>query len=184
MNTKTLNTALATLAIVLITSLALAGPGRGMNSDRPMQRNSAVAQLSQEKQDLLKTILTEHRTEVQPLRNAMWEKRTLLRALSANPNATPETLTALIKEMGTLRISLQEKRVALEERVKKEIGIDLPRHFGRDGNHRGRMNMDQRGICGSMNGRNNSGYGMGIGMAPASGSGHLGRSAQLNCPAI
>lgn len=190
MNTRTINTAFATITILLLTSLAFAAPGKGMNADRPMRQNAAVAQLSQEKQDLLRTILDEHRQEVRPLKNAMWEKRTLLRALTNNSNTSAETITALVKDMGTLRTQLQDKHDALEARVLKEVGIELPGHFGRSGRGHGKMHnrdgrgMDQRGACTNMGDGNGMRGGNDFDMTPANGPMHLGRGAQADCPAI
>lgn len=142
----------AIVGIIAVTSLSFAGPRMGGRGDcQGFERNPAVAQLTQEKRDLLKTILDEHRTQTQPLRDGMWEKRTLLKALSVNPNAQPETITALVREMGDLRSQLRANRDALEARVEKEVGIDLPRGFGQRGEHRGGK--------GGMGGRSRDGRG-------------------------
>jgi zinc resistance-associated protein len=143
---------IATLAIVGIiaaSTLTFAGPrmgkGGGWGDCPRFDRNPAVAQLTQEKQDLLRTILDEHRKDTQALRDGMWEKRTLLKALSANPNTKPETITALVHEMGDLRGQMHARRDALEARVQKEVGIDLPMGFGHRGGHRGDCGNGQDG---------------------------------------
>ena len=113
---------LAIFGIIALSSMTFAGPmhGTGMRGDcAGWNRNPAVQQLPQEKQDLVKSILDEHRKDTAGLRNSMWEKRTLLHALSANPNATPESITALVREIGDLRAQMQTKRDALEARVSK-----------------------------------------------------------------
>ena len=153
---------LAIFGIIALSSMTFAGPMRGMGMHGTGMRgdcagwnqNPAVQQLPQEKQDLLKTILDEHRKNTAGLRNSMWEKRTLLHALSANPNATPESITALVREIGDLRAQMQTKRDALEARVSKEVGIELPMGFG---------NHDRRGMGGH-------GRGMGQGMGPGMGA--------------
>ena len=135
----------AIVGIIAVSTLSFAGPRMGGRGDcRGFENNPAVAQLTQEKQDQLKAILDAHRSETQPLRDTMWEKRTLLKALSVNPNAQPETITALVREMSDLRTQLRAKRDALETRVEKEVGIELPRGFGQRGEHRG----DKRGMGG------------------------------------
>jgi len=151
---------LAIFGIIALGSMAYAGPGMGMRGDcAGWNQNPAVQQLPQEKQDLLKNILDEHRKDTTALRNSMWEKRTLLHALSANPNTTPEAITALVREIGDLRGQMQTKREALEVRVSKEVGIELPMGFGKQG-HRGMRD----------HGRGHGGFGqrgMGQGMNPA-----------------
>ncbi|PKN43186.1 MAG: zinc resistance-associated protein [Deltaproteobacteria bacterium HGW-Deltaproteobacteria-18] len=160
---------LAIFGIIALSTLTFAGPMRGMGGkggagDCPgWNRNPAIQQLPQEKQDQLKSILDEHRKDTTPTRNAMWEKHTLLKALSGNPNTKPETITALVGELSDLRLQMQTKREALQARVSKEIGIDLPMDFGKH---------DRRGMGGSGCGQDDCGQrgmgrGMGRGMAPA-----------------
>jgi zinc resistance-associated protein len=157
---------LAIFGIIALSTLTFAGPMRGMGGkggagDCPgWNRNPAIQQLPQEKQDQLKSILDEHRKDTTPTRNAMWEKRTLLKALSGNPNTKPETITALVGELSDLRAQMQTKREALQARVSKEIGIDLPMGFGKH---------DRRGMggYGCDQGQRGPGRGMGPGMAPA-----------------
>lgn len=136
---------LAIVGIIAVSTLSFAGPMRGMGGRgdcQALDRNPAVAQLTQEKQDLLKAILDEHRKETQPLRDTMWEKRTLLKALSGNPNTKPEAITALVREISDLRGQLHAKRDALESRVQKDVGIDLPMGPG----HRGMGGRGQGGF--------------------------------------
>ncbi len=158
---------LAIFGIIALSSMTFAGPmrGMGMRGDcADWNQNPAVQQLPQDKQDLLKSILDEHRKDTAALRSSMWEKRTLLHALSANPNTTPESIAALVREIGDLRAQMQTKRDALEARVSKEVGIELPMGFGRhdrrgmDGHGRG--GFGQRGMGQGM------GSGMGAGMNP------------------
>ena len=160
---------LAIVGIIAVSTLSFAGPMRGMGGRgdcQALDRNPAVAQLTQEKQDLLKAILDEHRKETQTLRDTMWEKRTLLKALSGNPNTKPESITALVREMSDLRGQLHAKRDALESRVQKEVGIDLPMGRGHRGmGGRGQGGFGHRGMGGY--GQNDFGHrGMG-GYAPS-----------------
>ena len=145
---------LAIVGIIALSTLSFAGPMRGMGgmggmNGCPGGPNPAVEQLTQEKQDLLKSILAEHRKEAAPLHNSMWEKRTLLEALSANSNTKPEEIKALVREISELRAQMQTKRDALQARVSKEVGIDLP------------MGFDRRGMGG--HGRGMGGHGRGMG---------------------
>ena len=134
---------LALVSIVALGTLSFAGPMRGMGgmggagACQNWERNPALEQLTQEKRDLLKAIMDQHRKDIAPLRDSMWEKRTLLDALSANPNTKPEAISALVKEMGDLRAQMQAKRDAVHNRVSKEVGIDLPMGFGMHDGGRG-----------------------------------------------
>ena len=155
---------LAIFGIIALSSLAFAGRGMGMRGDcTGWNQNPAVQQLPQEKQDLLKNILDEHRKDTTALRNSMWEKRTLLQALSANPNTTPEAITALVREIGDLRGQMQTKRDALEARVSKEVGIELPMGMGKHGRH-GQGGMGQGGM--GQGGMGQGGMGQGMNPAP------------------
>lgn len=158
---------LALVGIVALSTLTFAGPMGGMGGMRGMggmgdcqnlERNPAVEQLTQEKRDLLATILDEHRKDAAPLHADMWEKRTLLEALSGNPNTKPETITALVREMSTLRAQMQAKRDALETRVNKEVGIELPMglgmHDGGRGHGRHQGGFGHRGMGGMGRGMN------------------------------
>jgi zinc resistance-associated protein len=181
-------TIIATLAIVgiiALSTLSFAGPrmgGRGGSQDCPrFERNPAVAQLTQEKRDLLQNILEEHRNAVRPLRDGMWEKRTLLKALSVNPNAQPEAITALVREMSDLRGKLREQRDALETRVENEVGIEF-RGMGRGGDHRGKGGhfRDGRGGMGRGMGQGSDDFGprgMGRGMNYGPGNGPCNQGA-------
>jgi zinc resistance-associated protein len=154
---------LAIFGIIALSSMTFAGPmrGMGMRGDCTGTQNPAIQQLPQEKQDLLKSILDEHRKDTAGLRSSMWEKRTLLEALSANSNTKPEEIKALVREMSDLRAQMQTKRDALEARVSKEVGIELPMGFG---------NHDRRGMGG--HGRGGFGqHGMGQGMGSGMGAG-------------
>jgi zinc resistance-associated protein len=171
MKRSTIIATLAIVGIIAVTSLGFAGPMRGMGGRGDCQgldRNPAVAQLTQEKQDLLKAILDEHRTQTRPLRDAMWEKRTLLKALSSNPNTKPETITSLVREMTDLRGQMQAKRDAVEARVQKEVGIDLPMGPGHRGGNRGMGGRfgDGRGAMQRGEGFGYGGMGQGVSFAP------------------
>lgn len=127
---KTTLVSLTTALIILFAAVSFAGPLRdGKHGQRQGGQNrlaQVVNQLPPEKRALFESIMDEHRKDVRPLHNTMWQKRTELKALSANPNTKPETLTAIVAEMADTRVKLQEKGDALRVRIKKEVGIDFP----------------------------------------------------------
>ena len=75
--------------------------------------------------------------------------------------------SALVGELSDMRAQMQTKREALQARVSKEIGIDLPMGFGKHdrrgkgGHGRGHGEFGQRGMGRGMN------PGMGQDMVPA-----------------
>lgn len=127
---KTVIAPLTTALILLFVVTSFASPaGDGKRGQRQSGQNHLVQimnQLPPEKRALFESIMEEHRKETRPLHNIMWQKRTELKALSANPNTKPETLSAIVADMAKTRAALQEKGDALRARIKKEVGIDFP----------------------------------------------------------
>ncbi len=109
--------------------------------------NSGYTALAPEKQTALYSIMREHREKTQPIRDQLWAKETTLRALSANPNTTPDQINGLVTEMTTLRRQLQDEDQAYSDRLSKEVGVNAPfagdcgwgygRHGGYMGRHMG-----------------------------------------------
>lgn len=156
---KTLIITLALVAMVGLASFAIAGPGRqagfgngghgsmGIGNCGPrMGYNPAqIAQLTPEKQEAYKKIMDAFRTKMTPLREAMWQKRLELKALSPNPNTQPDEIRALVKEMGALHSQIRTEHEDLKNRLEKEIGLKVGKggfHHPRRGNgmrdHQGR----------------------------------------------
>lgn len=126
--------------------------------------------LSPEKRSALIALFKEQRDKTHPLREQLWIKRTTLFALKDNPKTEPQQLTALVNEMAELRAKLRTERLAFEQKVQKDFGIDLPMGFhgmGKGWHGRG-------GGCGMMGGMGpGGGYGYG-GMGHGGGLGHRG----------
>ena len=98
------------------------GPGGpGYHSGPGWQQN-----LTPEKQQALVVLKQQHRDKMQPIMEQIWVKETTLDALSGNPNVNPKELTTLISEISALRTQAYAERKAHSERVKQEIGVDMP----------------------------------------------------------
>ena len=184
---KALIITLAMVAMVGLASLAIAGPGRqagfGNNGRGCMGGNygpkigyspGQVAQLTPEKQEAYRKIMDAFQSKMTPLREAMWQKRLELKALSPNPNTQPDEIKALVKEIGTLHTQMRTEYEALKNRLEKEIGLKVGRggfHHSRRGNGMGGCGMMSGSGQGMMNG---SGYGMmhGSGRGMMNGSGY------------
>jgi zinc resistance-associated protein len=156
---KALIITLAMVAMVGLASLAIAGPGRqagfgdngrecmgtGNYGPRMGYTPGQIAQLTPEKQEAYKKIMDAFRTKMTPLREAMWQKRLELKALSPNPNTQPDEIRALVKEMGALHSQIRTEHEDLKNRLEKEIGLKVGKggfHHPRRGNgmrdHQGR----------------------------------------------
>ncbi len=160
MRTKTtLRITLAIIFLVGVTSLALADHGRqdgwnhhpqgvmkhdGYGHDHPCatgHRGNHRFQLSPEKQEAYQTMMKEFRARMIPLREAMWQKKLELKALSPNPNTKPEDLKALVRAINNLHVQMCTEREALHARLEKEVGMTWkgkgvhPFHHGRQGHH-------------------------------------------------
>ncbi|WP_462323440.1 Spy/CpxP family protein refolding chaperone [Desulfoplanes sp.] len=146
---------LAMVALVSMASLGSAGPGRqggfgngsgdcigsgGCNRGQGYKAHQ-IAQLTPEKQEAYRTIMNEFRGTMAPIREAMWEKRMELGALSPNPNTQPAEIKALVKEIGALHTQMRTEHETLRNRLEKEIGLKL----GRGGFHHPRQGKGMRG---------------------------------------
>ncbi len=116
--------------------------------------------LPQEKQDAFIKIMKEFRDKTHPVREQLWVKKTTLRALSDNPKVEPQQIITLVNEMSALREQLYKERTALADRVKKEVGIDMPMGgFGHRGKGFGGCGMVGCGMGSGPGGYHKGGYG-------------------------
>lgn len=107
----------------------------------PCMPGGMVSAIPAEKQQAFASLLQQHRDKMQPLREQIWAKKTTLNALSGNPKVEPKEITTLVNEISTLRTQAYAERKAFAERVKKDIGVDIPyaQKGGMGfGDHRGR----------------------------------------------
>lgn len=139
MKTRALIAAFALSAIVLGTGSAFAynGYGHGMHNGGYMHNSSGYGMmdssaLSPEKQSAYEAMMKEHYNRVSPLRDKLNAKDIELDALSRNPNAKPEAISKLAGEVAELRAQLRNERIALGDRMEKELGVQ-PRGMMRGG---------------------------------------------------
>lgn len=97
-----------------------------MDESRGPRGNSPFMDLTPEKRSAFIALVREHREKIFPIREQLWAKETTLHALQNNPKTDPQQITTLVNEMSALRAKLHTERLALDARVKKEIGIDFP----------------------------------------------------------
>lgn len=97
----------------------------------PFYRHHRFAQeLTPEQQAAISAIRQECFNKTQALRDQLEAKHMALRALSPNPNATPEQLSALVDEITALRGQLRAEHQAMAGRMRQEAGIAFPDGFG------------------------------------------------------
>ena len=110
---------LATVSLLAVCSLALAQPpGRG-----PGHWLSAVPQ---EKREQVAKIYSEGRQKLYELESRKWARQAELNALLASPKPEASKIEALAKEIGNLGSMAYQERVALQQRIAKETGVNLP----------------------------------------------------------
>lgn len=157
MKTRAFVSALAFSALVLgsgVSAFAYHGYGH------PYGGPNGMASIPSDRQDAYDAMMKEHYDRVSPLRDKLESKQIELDALSRNPNAKPESISALANEVAQLRSQIRSERISLGDRMEKEIGV------------RGGRGMGGRGMGGYGGYHHGGGYGHGHG-----GYGHGGNCA-------
>jgi len=103
-------------------------------------------QLTEEQQKKFDAIMDEFSARTLPLHEDLRAKHMELNALAGNDNVKPEKITQLVNGIKELRSKLFAERDAFAEKVKKEIGIELPAHSGMRGGFHGKHGY-HRGSC-------------------------------------
>jgi zinc resistance-associated protein len=110
---------LSLVALLAAASLALANPyGRGPGG--------WVSDIPQEKQEQVAKLYREGRQTLYELESRKWAKQAELNAVLAAPKPETSKVEALAKEIGTLSSMVYQERVALQQRILKETGVNLP----------------------------------------------------------
>jgi Spy/CpxP family protein refolding chaperone len=111
------------LSLLLTASMALAGGpgGESMGPGHPYGSRGLgyyIPDLSQEQIAQMTKLRSQFYNDTAGLRGEMVTKRIELRALLANPEATPEQIAAKEKEILQLRTQFAEKRIALQAKMR------------------------------------------------------------------
>ena len=142
---------LAVVALLAVSSLALAQPyGRGPGN--------WLAGVPQEKQDQVAKLYTEGRQKLYELESRKWARQAELNALLASPKPDSSKIEALAKEIGNLSSMVYQERVALQQRILKETGVNIPLAGG--------YGPGMGGGCGGGSGAGGCGGGYGPGGCP------------------
>ncbi len=131
---KMLAVPFALLMAFALAAPVMAGPGGprdGYGGYHGGDRGYDHPAIPPEKMAAFKNIMKDFRDKTQPIREQLWTKRTELKALSRNPNTQPSSITKLAEDMSALRTQLYKERQALDDKLEKEVGINIY-HYGAD----------------------------------------------------
>lgn len=161
MKFRLMTVSLVVAALLASASLALAQPyGRGFHG--------WMAGLPQEKQEQVAKLYMEGRQKIYELESRKWTRQAELNALLASDKPDSSKIEALAKEIGNLSSMVYQERVALQQRIFKETGVNLPLAGG-----------PGRGGC--PGGGGGGGYGYGPGGCPMMGNPGAGQQAAPPC---
>lgn len=137
-------------ALLLLSSVAFAGPGHGRGYGPGM--GSFYANLTPEKQAAVDKIFEKHQKKFTELREQYWAKSTELDALTRAGKAEKGDIQALVADLGKIRAQIDQEREALGAEVSKETGVKFPAYgYGMMGGH-GMMGGGMMGGHGMMMG--------------------------------
>jgi Spy/CpxP family protein refolding chaperone len=130
----------AVVAMTLVASMALAGPGfgRGMGYG-PGYGNPPVANLTPEQSSKIQAIQQANFKEIGPIQEQLFAKRTELRNLWLSQNPDPGRIDALQKEMLAIRTELQEKSTSARLEMRKVLTPEQQAQLSASGRGMGRM---------------------------------------------
>lgn len=118
MKIRLISLCLAALAVLTLAPLAQAQPwgccGGGLGG------------IPAEKQEQVAKIYAEGRQKLYDLESRKWDRQAELNALLAAPKQDSAKIESLAKEIGDLSSTAYQERVALQQRIAKETGVNLP----------------------------------------------------------
>uniref|UniRef100_A0A7C4AFU9 Periplasmic heavy metal sensor n=1 Tax=Fundidesulfovibrio putealis TaxID=270496 RepID=A0A7C4AFU9_9BACT len=156
MKSRMLSLTLALAAVVACSSLAMAWPRGG--------GPGGFVNVPEDKQEQVAKIYTEGRQKLYELESRKWAKQAELNAILATAKPDTSKIEALAKEIGNLSSMVYQERVALQQRILKETGVNLPLVGGPGGYGAG---------CGGPGGYGGGpGYGPGCGGPGGNGPGY------------
>ncbi|CCH48863.1 Spy/CpxP family protein refolding chaperone [Pseudodesulfovibrio piezophilus] len=126
-------TALATVLVLGMAAMSIAGPGYGhgrrgaCGGNGP---NSAYSQLSPEKQAAADKIFQKYADQMSELRTAMWTKHSTLQAMINGGDANEKKIGKLTSEISELRDKMRDMRGQMGEELAQATGITFAGGFG------------------------------------------------------
>lgn len=114
----------ALAALLILSSVAFAGPGHGRGYGPGA--GSFYGNLTPEKQAAVDKIFEKHQKAFFDLHEQMWAKGTELEALTRSGKADKADIEALVADMGKIRTQMDQERQSLASEISKETGVKLP----------------------------------------------------------
>lgn len=105
---------------------------------------SGYGSMTPQQEEAYSAIMQDYEKKIAPLEEKAISKRMELDILSQNLNTKPEVLSTLTRELTELRTQIRKERLALDEKLAKDIGM---REDSRMGYYR-RGHGGYRGGCG------------------------------------
>ncbi len=119
MKFRLMTLSLAVAALLALSSMAMARPYGG-------GPGGWLAGIPQEKQEQVAKMYMEGRQKLYELESRKWTRQAELNALLASDKPDSSKIEALAKEIGNLSSMVYQERVALQQRIFKETGVNLP----------------------------------------------------------
>ncbi|NDV18855.1 periplasmic heavy metal sensor [Pseudodesulfovibrio sp. JC047] len=118
-------TALAAVLVLSMAAVAMAGHGygHGKRSGNGCAVYGMYNQLTPEKQAAVDTIVDKYQPKMTAMRDQIRAKHTTLQAMVNGGNADEQKITALTKDISSLRDQMRDTRDAMHAELEKETGI-------------------------------------------------------------
>ena len=93
-------------------------PERG---DRIFER---IPDMTEQQQEQIKQLRTDHLKEILPLRNTIREKKAQLNTLSTSDKADMTMINKIIEEIGELKVNVAKKKASHRQQIRKILTAD------------------------------------------------------------
>ena len=123
MKTRALIAAFALSALVLGSGVS----AFAYNGYHHYGNHAGMSARSPENQSAYDAMMKEYYSRVSPIQDKLDAKDIELEALSRNPNAKPEAISKLANEVAELHSQLRAERMALGDKMEKELGVQPSR---------------------------------------------------------
>lgn len=111
------------IAFILVLSIASGTIADATEIAVPKKALAPKIELTLTQQQDVHRITKAYREKTRPIREELWAKKTMLRALTNNPNAEVSDIQKIVNAMKELRAKLHAERVEFEEGMMKKYGF-------------------------------------------------------------
>lgn len=111
------------LAIILVFSIASGTIADATEIAEHTKADAPTIELTAVQQKEVQQLSKAYTEKTRPIREELWAKKTMLRALTRNPNAEVNDIKKIVNAMKELRAKLHAERVVFEKRMMKKYGF-------------------------------------------------------------